>query len=132
MIDEEHVAEIHGVLKRGDEVRQMMMVVGEEGTSTDDYVVYQKSELIDFVYLQQNSFDAVDCFCSEERQNHVFELLRDIVSTTMKFKNKEEARRYFASLRQKFLDCNFAKWESDEYKKNEAELLAMVEEVRDV
>ena len=132
VIDEEHVAEIHGVLKRGDEVRQMMMVVGEEGTSTDDYVVYQKSELIDFVYLQQNSFDAVDCFCSEERQNHVFELLRDIVSTTMKFKNKEEARRYFASLRQKFLDCNFAKWESDEYKKNEAELLAMVEEVRDV
>ena len=132
VIDEEHVAELHGVLKRGDEVRQMMMVVGEEGTSTDDYVVYQKSELIDFVYLQQNSFDAVDCFCSEERQNHVFELLRDIVGTTMKFKNKEEARRYFASLRQKFLDCNFAKWESDEYKKNEAELVAMVEEVRDV
>jgi V/A-type H+-transporting ATPase subunit A len=109
-----------------------MMVVGEEGTSTDDYVVYQKSELIDFVYLQQNSFDEVDCFCSEERQNHVFELLRGIANTTMKFKNKEEARRYFASLRQKFLDCNFAKWESDEYKKNEAELLAMVEEVRDV
>ncbi len=132
VIDEEHVDELHGVLKRGDEVRQMMMVVGEEGTSIDDYVVYQKSELIDFVYLQQNSFDAVDCFCSEERQNHVFELLRDIVGTTMKFKNKEEARRYFASLRQKFLDCNFAKWESDEYKKNEAELVAMVEEVRDV
>jgi V/A-type H+-transporting ATPase subunit A len=132
VIDEERVAELHGVLKRGDEVRQMMMVVGEEGTSTDDYVIYQKSELIDFVYLQQNSFDAVDCFCSEERQNHVFELLRDIVHTTMTFKNKEEARRYFASLRQKFLDCNYAKWESDEYKKNEAELVAMVEEVKDV
>jgi V/A-type H+-transporting ATPase subunit A len=132
VIDEKRVSELHGVLKRGDEVRQMMMVVGEEGTSTDDYVIYQKSELIDFVYLQQNSFDAVDCFCSEDRQNHVFELLRNIVHATMKFKDKEEARRYFASLRQKFLDCNFAKWESDEYKNNEAELLAMVEEVKDV
>ncbi len=132
VIDAEKVKELHDVLKRGDEVRQMMMVVGEEGTSIDDFILYMKSELIDFTYLQQNSFDDIDCFCSEERQNHVFDLLRDIVHTPMKFKDKEEARRYFATLRQKFLDCNYSKWESEEYKKNEAELLAMVEEVKDV
>ena len=113
-----------------DEVRQMMMVVGEEGTSIDDFVVYMKSELIDAAYLQQNSFDEVDCFCSEERQNHVFDILTNIVRTAMAFENKEHARKYFASLRQKFLDCNYSKWESEDYKKNEAELLAMVDEVR--
>ena len=38
----------------------MMKVVGEEGTSIDDFVLYLKAEYLDAVYLQQDAFDAVD------------------------------------------------------------------------
>ncbi len=46
----------------------MMKVVGEEGTSAEDYIIYQKGELLDAVYLQQNSFDPIDAACPPERQ----------------------------------------------------------------
>ncbi|HPW47648.1 MAG TPA: V-type ATP synthase subunit A, partial [Rectinema sp.] len=47
----------HSFLERGAEISAMMKVVGEEGTSLEDYVIYLKSEFLDAVYLQQNSFD---------------------------------------------------------------------------
>jgi len=59
----------HSFLERGAEVGAMMKVVGEEGTSLEDYVVYLKSEFLDAVYLQQNSFDPVDAAVSPSRQN---------------------------------------------------------------
>ena len=68
------------MLFRGDEVGQMIKVVGEEGTSLDDYLVYLKSEFIDAVYLQQDSFDPIDSSVSEERQRHVFEILLEIIT----------------------------------------------------
>ena len=45
---------------QGNEVRQMMKVVGEEGTSMEDFIVYLKAEYLDAVYLQQDAFDPVD------------------------------------------------------------------------
>jgi V/A-type H+/Na+-transporting ATPase subunit A len=47
-------------LRKGSEVHQMMMVIGEEGTSLDDFIVYLKSEFLDAVFLQQDGFDEVD------------------------------------------------------------------------
>ena len=54
-------------LVRGTEVEQMMKVVGEEGTSIDDFIVYLKGDLLDAVYLQQNSFDKVEDAVTVER-----------------------------------------------------------------
>ena len=53
----------------------MMKVVGEEGTSLDDYLVYLKGEFLDAVYLQQNSFDPVDASVVPERQRRTFGLV---------------------------------------------------------
>ena len=62
------VEEARSILHRGNEINQMMKVVGEEGTSAEDYIIYQKGELLDSVYLQQNSFDPIDAACSPDRQ----------------------------------------------------------------
>lgn len=122
------VEEIRSVLFRGDEVRQMMKVVGEEGTSIEDFVTYLKSELIDAVYLQQNSFDAVDAFCSAERQNYVFDALNAIAKSNLKLDEKEKARQFFNGLRQKFVDWNYTAWDTKEFKKNEEDMKKLVEE----
>ena len=47
------IEEARAILTRGNEINQMMKVVGEEGTSAEDYIIYQKGELLDAVYLQQ-------------------------------------------------------------------------------
>ena len=91
----------------------MMKVVGEEGTSLDDYVIYQKGEFLDSVYLQQNSFDPVDAAVTVDRQRMVFSVLYDILTSSYSLEDKKDARLFFNELRQRFLDWNGTA-ESDE------------------
>jgi V/A-type H+-transporting ATPase subunit A len=106
----------------------MMKVVGEEGTGLEDYTIYQKSEFLDKVYLQQDSFDPVDAAVGVERQHHVFNLIFDILSAKLQLDNQREAREYFNKLRQNFMDYNGAEWKSDEFNRLETEIRQMVEE----
>lgn len=114
------------ILFRGNEVGQMMKVVGEEGTSTEDYMLYLKSEFLDSVYLQQNSFDPVDYSVSVERQQHIFNLLFSILGAEFSFQTKDEARQFFYQLRQKFLDYNGSETDSDSFKDLEQEIISML------
>ncbi|MCK5152987.1 MAG: V-type ATP synthase subunit A [Spirochaetales bacterium] len=116
------------VLFRGDEVGQMMKVVGEEGTSIEDYLIYLKADFLDFVYLQQNSFDPVDASVSVERQNYIFDILLSILGGEFDLGKKSEARQYFNKLRQIFLDYNGAEWQSDDFRKLEIELLNIIKD----
>ncbi len=106
IIDRNEVDEAYSYLRRGSEVGQMMKVVGEEGTSLDDYVIYQKGEFLDAVYLQQNSFDPVDSTVTVDRQRLVFSVLYDILTSTFSLEDKKDARLFFNELRQRFLDWN--------------------------
>jgi len=124
----EKVEYARGVLFRGNEVGQMMKVVGEEGTSIEDYLIYLKSDFLDFVYLQQNSFDPIDAAVSVERQNYIFDILLSILGGKFNLNNKADSRNYFNKLRQIFLDYNGAEWQSEDFKKLESELLNMVKD----
>jgi V/A-type H+-transporting ATPase subunit A len=122
------VAYAHSFMARGSEVEQMMKVVGEEGTSIDDYVVYLKGDLLDAVYFQQNSFDAVDAAVSPERQKHVFIRLLKILASKFSFTDKNEARSWFNRLRQRFLDYNGSEWQSERFLSLEKEIESTVAE----
>ena len=122
IIQSEKVAYAHGFLRRSSEVEQMMKVVGEEGTSNEDYIIYLKGDLIDSVYFQQNSFDAVDAAVKPERQKYVFTKLLIILASQFSFQNKNEARNWFNKLRQKFLDYNGSPWKSERFDSLEVEI----------
>ncbi|MCF6335730.1 MAG: V-type ATP synthase subunit A, partial [Spirochaetales bacterium] len=126
VIDNTKVEYARSTLFRGNEVGQMMKVVGEEGTSIDDFLIYLKSDFLDYVYLQQNSFDPVDAAVSVERQKYTFDILLSILSANLDLKTKSEARQYFNRLRQRFLDFNGSEWQSDSFKKLEKEVLEMI------
>jgi V/A-type H+-transporting ATPase subunit A len=114
------------ILFRGNEVGQMMKVVGEEGTSLDDYITYLKSEFIDAVYLQQDSFDPVDASVSEERQRYIFELLLEIITAKFDMPNQKAARDFFNELRQNFKDYNGSEWKGKEFDEYEGRIRALV------
>jgi V/A-type H+-transporting ATPase subunit A len=130
VVDPVAVEEARRTLFRGNEVDQMMKVVGEEGTSQDDYIIYLKSEFLDSVYLQQNAFDPVDAATPAERQSYVFQVLLKILKTQFALRRKDEARSFFAQLRQKFLDLNGAEWDSNEFRQLEKEIDEMVQSKR--
>jgi len=112
----------HNTLKEGNSVAQMMKVVGEEGTSLEDFVVYLKSEFLDSVYLQQNAFDPVDAQTPRDRQEYVFDKVWEVLKKRFSFTSKDEARNFFYSLRQLFIDWNYLAWQSEEFKKQESKI----------
>ena len=131
IVNEDNVAEARKILRDGSEVGQMMKVVGEEGTSIDDFVLYLKSEYIDATYLQQNAFDEMDAANSVERQEYVFGKLLKLMGTKMKFGDKDQARSFFQQLTQTCRDWNGSTFESDEFKKIEEQMTNVLAEVSD-
>ncbi len=120
------VAAVKDILVRGNDVLQMMKVVGEEGTSLDDYITYLKSEFFDAVYLQQNAFDPVDAATGADRQRRMFDVLLAVLLADFDVADKEKARVLLNQLRQKFLDWNGREWNSKEFAAEEADILAGV------
>lgn len=118
-VPEEMIRTANQFLRKGSDIHQMMMVVGEEGTSVEDFVVYLKSEFLDSVYLQQNAFDKVDTATSPERQKYITAKIYEILMRDFSFNDKEEARHFFGELRQKFIDWNYIEMDSDDFKRQE-------------
>ena len=106
----------------------MMKVIGEEGTPLQDYVIYLKAEMLDAVYLQQNSFDAVDANCDTARQRYVTDKLIYVLGSEYDTDSKDDARAFLNRLRQKFIDWNYTEFGSDNFKKVEAEIDALYKE----
>jgi len=115
VVDMERVEKAREILLRSVEINQMMKVVGEEGTSSEDYIIYQKGELLDSVYLQQNSFDPVDEACSPERQRKEFGVLYDALMKNYDLAEKKDIRSFFNQLRQEFLDWHGIEFETEEF-----------------
>ena len=115
VIREDRVDFARALFKSGQEVNQMMKVVGEEGTTTEDYIEYLKSDFLDSVYFQQNSFDEVDNSVSVERQTYTLEKVLRILGSDFDLKTKDDARAYFNSLRQLFIDWNYSTWKDDSF-----------------
>ena len=122
VIDGEKLEFCKDILHHGDEISSMMKVVGEEGTTLSDYITYLKSEMLDAVYLQQNSFDLVEANCGKQRQRYVTDKLVHILGSNYALQNKDDARGFFNRMRQKFIDWNYTEFESESFKKAESEI----------
>lgn len=116
------VEEVHRLLYAGSEVHQMMLVVGEEGIALDDLVIYLKSEIVDAVCLQQDSFDTVDRATSLERQVSDFLLLMEMVRLQFTFADKEEARREMTALHNCFFQMKYCPFQGEAYQKYRGEI----------
>jgi len=126
VIGEKEVGRIHEVLRKSHEVNQMMMVLGEEGTSLTDFILYLKGEFVDSVYLQQNAFDPVDSSTPAERQKYICGIIRQIIETDLSFESKNAARRFFQSLTQRFIEWNSTPQNSDEFQRMEKEMRELI------
>lgn len=125
-IDEGQRERGQGILHKGNDIAQMMKVVGEEGTSLQDYLDFLKAELFDYVYLQQNAFDPVDEATPRERQIYIFDFIHRIIEMEFVFENKDEALHFFQQLRQLFRGWNSMPWQSDEFGEGEKEIRAFL------
>ncbi|MBR6513817.1 MAG: V-type ATP synthase subunit A [Clostridia bacterium] len=122
VIDADKSSYCKDILHKGMDVASMMKVIGEEGTTLEDYILYLKSEMLDSVYLQQNSFDSTDSNCFADRQRYVTDKLITVLGSDYEITNKDDARIFFNRMRQRFIDWNYKAFESEDFKKAEAEI----------
>lgn len=126
----EMVKRANQFLHSGSEIGKRMEVVGEEGISMDDLLVYLKAELYDFSYLQQNAFDKEDAYCPLNRQVALFDLINKVFDTKFDFNVHDEARQFFLSLQNQIKNMNFMPFESDSYNEAVAKIHEMIAEAK--
>ena len=61
-------------LHQGKEIAEQINILGDDGVPVEYHTIYWKSELIDFVILQQDAFDEIDRNCPLERQEYMLNL----------------------------------------------------------
>jgi len=119
------VQQMQSLLHRGDSIHQMMQVTGEEGVTIEDYVVWQKSMLLDMVYLQQDAFDPVDVTMPRERQLQSFRLLKRLIDRDYTFAGKDAAREFFTKLTGLYKNWNYAAPDSPDFERLLQEIRAL-------
>lgn len=122
----EKVEYTSSLLQQGESIARRMEVVGQEGISIFDFIVYLKAELYEIVYLQQNAFDKVDCYCALERQVDLFALLQLIFETNFVFDTHDLARDYFLALQNTVKNMNYMEFKSHLYNECYNEVIAKV------
>ncbi len=122
------VNELKTRLLRGKEIAEQINILGDDGVPVDYHVTFWKSELIDFIVLQQDAFDEVDAVTPMERQETIVDRVIDICHTEFKFDTFLEVIDYFKKVINLCKQMNYQPFESEKYFEYEKELKALIDE----
>ncbi|WP_299233116.1 V-type ATP synthase subunit A [uncultured Bacteroides sp.] len=124
------VNELKTRLLRGKEIAEQINILGDDGVPVEYHVIFWKSELIDFVILQQDAFDEVDSVTPMERQEEIVNMVIDVCHTEFKFDNFVEVMEYFKKMINICKQMNYSKYQSAEYVEFGKQLQELIAEKR--
>ena len=103
------------LVQRGKEANDQINILGDDGVPVDYHERFWKSELIDFVILQQDAFDDIDANCPMERQQFMYKKVLSICEHDFDFVDFEECSKFFKGLINLFRQMNYAEWQSEKF-----------------
>ncbi len=113
----EKVNKAKNIVLRGKEAYEQINILGDDGVPMEYHLRYWKSELVDFIILQQDAFDKIDCSCPIERQKFMLELVLDVCDKNVEFDNFEECVSYYKSLINILRQMNYSEFKSENFYK---------------
>ncbi|MEG1684973.1 MAG: V-type ATP synthase subunit A [Bacteroides sp.] len=122
------VNEVKTRLLRGKEIAEQINILGDDGVPVEYHVTFWKSELIDFVILQQDAFDDIDAVTPMERQEVILNMVIDICHTDFGFDNFNEVMDYFKKMINICKQMNYSEFKSDKYEEYKRELDSLIAE----
>ena len=125
------VNEIKTRMLRGKEISEQINILGDDGVPVEYHVIFWKSELIDFVILQQDAFDAIDAVTPLARQEFMLDKVVKICHAEFKFNTFLEVMEYFKKMINIFKQMNYSEYESEQFKKFNDQLDALIAERED-
>ena len=102
-------------MQRGKEIAEQINILGDDGVPVDYHETFWKSEIIDFVILQQDAFDEVDAVTSLERQEEILDLVVEICNIDFKFDNFQDVVDYFKKMINVCKQMNYSEYKSEQY-----------------
>lgn len=124
----ENIETAKNILRRGKEAWEQINILGDDGVPVDYHIIFWKSEIIDFVVLQQDAFDNIDYNTSTERQKYMMDLVLDICNTDFKFTGFEEVRQYFSRIINTLRQMNYSEFKSEQFNNFQKELETIIQE----
>ena len=100
------------IIRRGKESAEQINSLGDDGVPMSYHVIFWKSELVDFIILQQDGFDPIDSLCPMERQKYMLDLVLDVCSHDFEFEDFEKCRDYFKEMINLLRQMNYSEFQS--------------------
>jgi V/A-type H+-transporting ATPase subunit A len=116
------------ILYRGKEANEQINILGDDGVPINFHERYWKSELIDFVILQQDAFDKIDASTPIKRQQYMLTKVLDVTELAFRFENFEAVGTYFKQIINVFKQMNYSEFNSEKFRKYEADLQMLLKE----
>lgn len=125
----EKVLKAKNITLRGKEAYDQINILGDDGVPMEYHLRYWKSELVDFILLQQDAFDNIDCQTPLERQQYMLDLVLEICDKNFRFERFEKCISFFKNLINIMRQMNFSEYKSEQFYKYQQQLHNTVENV---
>ena len=123
------VNDMKTLLQRGKEIQEQINILGDDGVPVDYHETFWKSEVIDFVILQQDAFDKIDSVCPLERQEYMLNIVMDdICSHDYDFDNFVEVSEYFKKVINLCKQMNYSEFHSADFENYKQQLDVLLSE----
>ena len=116
------------IVQRGKEASEQINILGDDGVPVEYHERFWKSELIDFVILQQDAFDSIDANCPIERQKYMYEKVLSVCERQFEFVDFDECSSYFKQLINLFRQMNYSVYESEQYYAYDKQIDELIEQ----
>ena len=124
----EKVTAAKNLLRKGREANEQINILGDDGVPVSYHVNFWKSELIDFVFLQQDAFDEVDALCPMERQKYMLDLVMELCGIDFNFEDFEKCREFFKELINDLRQMNYTKFHSEAFENYSRKINKLIED----
>jgi V/A-type H+-transporting ATPase subunit A len=111
----EMVEKTKNIIRKGKDANDQINILGDDGVPMSYHELFWKSELVDFVILQQDAFDDIDALCPLERQRYMLDLVLSICDREFKFEDYEECRNYFKEVINALRQMNYSEFQSEKF-----------------
>ncbi|HIS22427.1 MAG TPA: V-type ATP synthase subunit A [Candidatus Cryptobacteroides intestinipullorum] len=118
----EKVEKAKYIIRRGKEANDQINILGDDGVPMSYHELFWKSELVDFIILQQDAFDPVDSLTPLERQRYMLDLVLDICDREFTFEDFEECRNFFKEMINLLKQMNYSEFRGADFDKYREQL----------
>ena len=113
----ERVNYAKNLILRGKEAYEQINILGDAGVPMEYHMRYWKSELVDFIILQQDAFDSIDANCPMERQEFMLNLVLDVCDKAINFETFEDCAAYYKNIINILRQMNYSVYKSEDFNK---------------